>query len=386
MKKVIDRYLGASFIMPLFISTLFFVSFLLTFQLFRLTKLVINKGVPLQSIINLMGHISVSFLPMAIPLSVLFATIFTLNKLSADSEIIAMRSFGLSKVKLFKPFFILGILISIATYALNHSLIPYSKRQFQRGVTILTSKGVLADIRPGSFFTQIPGITIFSEKVTNKGKDLTDVFIHLSPKNSDEEKVIFAKRGEMIKSQNNEWGFGEMRMKLYRGNILKIFEENNDSEKIFFETYDFPLNQSSAEPGFVNKDSMRTSPELWKLIKKGPREEWVGRRDRNFDVTKRTIREYNKTKVEFWSRINTPLTCLLFILLGFSLGVQRTRGKKSGAAVPSLIILISYYSLYFLGVSMVKSGQIPAALAVFAPTGLGFLVAFRFYQKLEWVG
>ena len=51
-----------------------------------------------------MGHLCVSFLPISIPLAGLFAMIYAMGKLSDDAEIIALRSFGFSKYKLFAPF------------------------------------------------------------------------------------------------------------------------------------------------------------------------------------------------------------------------------------------------------------------------------------------
>ena len=116
MFKVAQRYIAYNFLPPFLASCIFFVMFLLTFQLFKITRIIINKGVEFSVILELIGHIAISFFPMAIPLSALVATIYTLNKLCEDSEIMAMRSFGMSKFQLFQPLLILGILISIPRY------------------------------------------------------------------------------------------------------------------------------------------------------------------------------------------------------------------------------------------------------------------------------
>ena len=99
-------------------STAFFVLFLLIFQIFRIIKIVVSKGVAVDLILELLFHISMTFLPFAIPISVLFASIYTLNKMSEDSEIVAMRSFGISKFRLLLPFLIVGIVIAVATFSL----------------------------------------------------------------------------------------------------------------------------------------------------------------------------------------------------------------------------------------------------------------------------
>ena len=80
MFKIAQRYLAYHFLGPFLVSTFFFVIFLLTFQLFRITKVIISKGVEVGTIFELIFHMGISFLPMAIPLSVLFASIYTMNR------------------------------------------------------------------------------------------------------------------------------------------------------------------------------------------------------------------------------------------------------------------------------------------------------------------
>jgi lipopolysaccharide export system permease protein len=103
MLKVTTRYLASSFIPPFILGFIFFVAFLITFYMFRIIGLIITKGIDVLTVLTMVINLSVSFFPMAAPLAAFFATIYTLNKLSEDSEIIAMRSFGISKIKIFLP-------------------------------------------------------------------------------------------------------------------------------------------------------------------------------------------------------------------------------------------------------------------------------------------
>jgi lipopolysaccharide export system permease protein len=373
MGKLIQRYLGAHFVAPFVVSTSFFVGFLLTFQLFRITKIVINKGVDISTVLELVAHIAISFLPMAIPLSALFATIYTLNKLSEDSEIVAIRSFGNSKFTIFKPFLILGIIISAMVFALNLELIPYSKRIFKNTIIQLTSRGLLNDIRAGQFFTEIPNITLFAENVTNGGKKLEDVFIQVQNKKLNDEKTIFARKGVLLKQSGDLFSGSTMRLHLKQGNITKVFKDSSDVEKILFEEYDFPIVSGDIAPGLVTKDSMRTSRELYDLI--------IEKENTNADA-----RSLVKTKLEFWSRINTPFQCLLFIFLGFSLGIKKGRGQTKNSSLMGMLVLIFYYSLFFTGVSFSRKGIIPPLLAVALPTILLSIFASKTYKDLDWAG
>ena len=117
---------------------------------------------------------------------------------------------------------------------------------------------------------------------------------------------------------------------------------------------------------------MRTNDELYEIIKNTPKKD---QNDKGFI----------KTKLEFWSRINTPLQTLIFIFLGFTLGIKKGRGKARNTGPIGLIVIVSYYAVFFTGVGIVKKGVIAAQLAVFLPTILMFFIAFRLFKRLDWV-
>lgn len=333
-----------------------------------------------------MGHIAVSFLPMAVPLSVLFATIFTMNKLSEDSEIVAMRSFGLTKQVLLIPLLLLGLFIAGMIFVLNRNLIPHSKTQFKNTIIKLTSQGNMTDIKPGQFFTEIPKVTLFAEKVNTGGTKLQEVFI--SQKNGEEEQVIFARRGAMIKQSSGKLRTPTLRLHLEDGNIVK---QSGDGkvEKIIFSEYDFPVLSGGELPGFVTKDSMRSNAELEKVIRQ--REERLSELASQKEMSQAQINERGeilsrqpKSQLEYWSRFNTPLQVLLFIFLGFSLGIKKGRGRTKNSGSLGLFFLIGYYVLFFGGVSLARKGTLPAYSVVYLPTILSLLLGVRLYRKLDW--
>ena len=371
MFKIIQRYLAATFVPPFFLSVIFFVAFLLTFQLFRIMKVVINKGVEFGTLMGLILDLALSFLPMAVPLSVLFAMLFTMNKMSEDSEVIAMRSFGFSKHKLFLPFLIMGIFISLAIFDLSRSIIPSSDKKFTNTVLMLSSRGTMTYIKSETFFTDIPNVTLFAGKVNGENKKMENVFIHYRSADESVERIIFAQKGHIFTGENPEKGIPQLRMRLTKGNMVKLEKGNRDVEKINFDEYDYPLYSRETSPDYIVKDSMRTNSELWQIIKE---QRALGR-----------AKEIVKTELEFWSRINTPFLCLIFILLGFTLGIKRARGKSGNTGVIVLTVLVCYYALFFFGVSLAKKGILSVLVVTFAPTVLALVVGLYFYRKLDWV-
>ena len=380
MLKLAQRYLAVNFIAPFTMSLFFFVAFLLTFQLFRIIKIVISKGVEWSLVFELMGHIAISFVPMAVPLSCLFATIYTLNKLSDDSEIVAMRSFGMTKSKLFLPFFVVSLFIGACIYSLNNKVIPASKTQFKNTIVRLTSRGVLTDIKEGQFFTEVAGVTLFADTVIDKGKKMYNVFIQQEGKGNLLEQVVTAQEGALIKIKNDEWSVPSVRLHLTDGTIVKRFKDTNkDLEKILFKEYDFPLASGGAINHFVTKDGMRTNSELRTYIHEATK--LAKKKNLSWKDKERSMA---KTKLELWSRINTPVQCIVFVLLGFALGIKHGRGKSKNTSGRALIVLLSYYTIFFLGVSFARKGIVPAYVVVFSPTILAAIVGAYFYKKLDW--
>jgi lipopolysaccharide export system permease protein len=369
MRRILERYLAVHFIIPFVIAMLFFVVFLLTFQLFRIIKMVISKGVEWSAILSIVVDIAISFLPMAIPLSCFFAVIYIMGKMSEDSEIVAMRSFGMTKNQIFRPFLLLGALIAVTIFVLNANIVPLAKKEFTNTTIRLTSRGMLNDIRAGRFFMDIPGVTLFVEKY--KEEQMQGIMIQSYGRVNDEERIIFAKTGILVKEDiKHEWDIPRLRMHLSNGNIVKINNERQRMEKILFQEYDFPLMETEA-PGFITKDSMRTNRELFSILKKGPAE---GKKDRSFI----------KSELELGERIKTPLECILFILLGFCLGIKKARGRAKDKGIMILGVLALYYTFYFVGVTFAQKGTLHPYLVSVLPFIIFMVLGLKFYRRLDW--
>lgn len=347
-------------------------------------RIVTKKGVDLIVFFELLGHIAMSFLPMAVPLSLLFSLIYCLNKLSEDSEIVALRAMGIPKIKIFMPFLLIGILCSVTIFSLNRSLIPYSKRLFKNTLITLTSKGFLADIKKEQFYTDIPKVILFAEEVEEGGKYMENVFIKLK-NNNDKDKVIMAKKGVLVKSSEQDGPSLSLKMDLYEGNIISLNKGGEEVEKILFEKYEFPI-VSSSSGRFVNKDSMKPNEVLVRDLKieRGRIVRESGKKKQNKKLIKNLENRVRKIELEYWTRFNVPLQCIAFVLMGFVFGIKKGRGKSKNTSAIALILTIFYYVLFFSGVSMVKKGTIDPAIAVFLPTIIIFIISSYYYKKLDW--
>lgn len=366
----------------------FFVAFLITFYMFRVIGLIVNKGVDLLTVLSMITNLSVSFFPLAAPLAAFFATIYTLNKLSEDSEIIAMRSFGLTKFRIYLPFLVTSFMIAFTIHSLYSVFIPRANAAFKNTIVRLTSSGMLNSIKSGQFFTDIPNATLFAEDVTDDGNNFKEVFLHLLNKESTEQRIIFAKTGSLIKIYADEWHAPSLRLHLREGNIIKLGPTGEQVEKILFEEYDFPVFNSDFATAMLDKDSMKTNAELGLIIaqKKVKYEQALSNKKLAPNEVKDLKLTYYRTQVELFSRYAAVPQIILFIFLAFSLGIKKGRGGGGHGTAKALIILISFYILYFFLISLAQKGNMDPMLANFAPSVLFSLIGLHYYRKLDWAG
>lgn len=375
MRLLLQRYLAAQFILPLMVSTVFFICFLLTFELFRLTELLVTRDISLWFTLGLIGNIALTFIPLSLPIAVFFSTIYCLNRLSSDSEYIAMRAGGLTKERILLPMLLVAALLSLSVYHLNQNLIPHSNKEFKRKVNYLTSSGLLAGIKPGQFFTLIPGLTLFSTRASKYGRNLDEVFLHLQDKKQNSERVIFASRGELVFERDATSLTEKLTLTLFDGNITGQ-NADNEIEKIIFSKYIFPVSQSQFKDRFSIKETMLSSAELETVLDMSFEE---AQKKYNFNK-----KEFFNARYEFWNRKNGALIVFVFCFLGFTLGITGTRGKSKNAGLIGITCLIIYYGLFFSLVSLANKQKIPIQLAVFTPAVIMSLIGMNFYRKLDW--
>lgn len=374
MRLLLQRYLAAQFILPLLVSTVFFICFLLTFELFRMTDLLVTRDVSLWFTLGLIGNITLTFIPLSLPIAVFFSTIYCMNRLSGDSEYIAMRAGGLTKERILIPFLLVAALLSVSIYHLNQSLIPASNKEFKKKLTYLTSSGLLAGIKEGQFFTMIPNVTLFSTRATKYGRNLEEVFLHVK-ENSGQERVIFANRGELIFEKDPAQLSDKLTLSLYDGNIIGQGKKD-ELEKIVFAKYTFPITQGQFGDKFSLKETMLSSKELAEILALDPAEA-----ERLYRFNKKDL--FN-ARYEFWNRKNGALVCFIFCFLGFALGVSGNRGKSKNSGLVGLLCLIVYYGVFFSLVGVAKKAVIPVPMAVFFPATVILFIAVYFYRKLDW--
>ncbi|MCB9095963.1 MAG: LptF/LptG family permease [Halobacteriovoraceae bacterium] len=379
MPKSLIRYISFNALVPFLLIFIFLIGFLMTFQLIKITNLLASQNVSYDKVLELFLQIAVTFVPLASPIAILFSSIFCINKLSQESEYIAMRSFGLSNLQIYFPVLIVSIVISFWVYTMGQNVIPIADMQFKRTVHEIKSKSFLAELKSGRFFYEIPNLILFAKEIEKETFTMKDVFVRLTKaqKGVIQEKIISAHEGRITFLQDDENISDEISVEFKNGNIIN-YKPNDleDVEKIIFDVYNFNILEDKDSYNVFNKASGMPEKELKKFLNLSPKELAKRHADQG---------DLLKAKIELYSRINNPIICLVFSLIGFCLGISHQRSQSRSIAKISIIVLISYFSLYFGGIGMAKKEQISVFLAIFSPTILFAIFAIIMFKRSKWL-
>src|SRR5678815_1328511 len=123
--KIIDRYI----LRQLFVNLLFAIvvlSFVLVIgNIFRkLLPLLVNHDLPVEYVVGFVAYVLPFSLIFTIPWGLLTAVLLVFGRLSADNELIALRSNGLSIGRICVPLAVIALLCTVVSVWLNVHVAP----------------------------------------------------------------------------------------------------------------------------------------------------------------------------------------------------------------------------------------------------------------------
>lgn len=181
MKKI-DKLLLTSSLGP-FAVAFFIAVFVLVIQIMWLyIDEIAGKGVGILIMLELVGYMSVTVFPMALPIAVLIASVMVMGGLAERYELSSMKSAGIPLIRVMRTLIFLSAGISVFSYVCSDYLIPIANLKF---------RSRLFDIRKAK-----PALTM-EEGIFNE--DFRQFVIRLGEKLPDGETI----RDVMIEDQSN---------------------------------------------------------------------------------------------------------------------------------------------------------------------------------------
>ena len=97
----------------------------------------------------------------ALPMGVLTGVLLTLGRLSADNEVTAIRSAGISVVRMARPIVVLGVIGALAGLRINFESMPWAKTQYENEFTSAVRANPLSFLVPRTFIRDFPGFVVY---------------------------------------------------------------------------------------------------------------------------------------------------------------------------------------------------------------------------------
>lgn len=129
--KKLDNLLIRSFIPP-FIVTFFIALFVLVMQtLWLYIDDIAGKGVGFFLMVELVGYMSVSMIPMALPVAVLISSVMVMGNLAERYELSSIKSAGVSLWRIMMPLMVVSLSIGLFSFFCSNYFIPVSNLKFK---------------------------------------------------------------------------------------------------------------------------------------------------------------------------------------------------------------------------------------------------------------
>jgi lipopolysaccharide export system permease protein len=185
-----------------------------------------GKGLDGRILAELLFQFTLTFVPMALPLAILLASLMTFGNMGEHLELTALKSSGIPLQRVMVPLVVLIILLSIASFFFSNNVLPYSNRKSITLLFDIRNKRPELNIQAGSFYNGIDG---FSIKISEKDPEtnlLKKIWVYDHRDKRGNVNVIVADSGYMRVTEDKSG----LLMTLYNGYSYTEMEEKSGAE------------------------------------------------------------------------------------------------------------------------------------------------------------
>ncbi len=350
--KIIDRYLLKEILVPTGIGLGIFTFIFLVSKLFRVMEMVVDKGVPLGYAIELFLCLIPAFLVFVLPMAFLLGILTALARLSADNEIIALKTSGVGLYRLSPPVILLSIIAFLFTSFLVFYAVPWGSKNFQETFFRLAGTKAKLDVKEQIFNATFGDLVIYVNKVSQRGKILEGIMIY-DERDPQMNSTIVARRGYLTPNPQAQ----KLVLHLFDGSIHSQETKEETYRTINFNAYQFTIFLQDEIDKARNRAQVR-------MLEK---EMSIGDLRKKITRLKAAGINVRPQLVELHFKFAIPFGALIFGLVGLPLGVQRTQSGRSWGFVLCAVIFLLYYVLYCLGKDLGAGGIISPILAAWFP-------------------
>ncbi|HEX9007111.1 MAG TPA: LptF/LptG family permease [Bacteroidota bacterium] len=394
---ILWRYILRAHVGPFLFSfcTLMFL-FLLQF-IMKFVDQLVGKGLSGWVIMELIALNLAWMVVLAVPMSVLVATLMAFGDMSSKNEITAMKASGVSLYRMLAPVAVMGLLICLGLIYFNNSILPDANHRLKNLANDIRRKKPTLSLVNGVFSQDIPGYSILVRRVIPNTNDLEGVTIY-DYTNPTGNVVITAVSGTISFSPD----YRKLIMDLKDGEIHELDLQKLtayrrvrfEKHRIAMDVQGFDFERTNDAMGAQRGDrelsagAMQVIVDSLDRVKTALEREFAGAMRRDVELrangmldsvvsarpgpnvpaflpvtspmlalrqTQATVtmytfrlenleRQLDQYLVEINKKYSIPVACLVFVLVGVPLGIMSRRGGFGVAATLSLGFFILYWA------------------------------------------
>jgi lipopolysaccharide export system permease protein len=349
MGKILHRYIFREILVPFALGLGVFTFVLLLARLLRLIELVVNRGIPATSVARIFLYLLPAFLEITVPMAMLLAILVAFGRLSADSEITALRSSGVSLYQLAPPVATFVVLVTLGTAALAWYGRPWGNRALRTTMWEIARSRATAGLKPQVFNDDFPGLIIYAEQIDATTDRLDHVLI-ADERDPLQSNTVFARSGYMISDVEHE----TVTLRLIDGSIHTTDTAAGASYQTDFRSYD------------VNLDLRATFADA-RQRPDDPKELTIHQLAAAIAAKHAAGKPATAELVEYHRKFSIPFACVVFGLIALPLGIQPGRAVRSRGFAVSLVVIFAYYALLSTGQGFAEQGRLPPVVGLWLP-------------------
>lgn len=341
--RILTRYILREVSSHALIGTSIFTFVLFVQNLGRILELVVRASAPLPSVAELFFFTVPVTFNYTIPMGVLVGILIGMSRLAADSEITAMRASGIGVWTFLRIVSIFALGACVLALINGVYIAPKSQAALGRLQERLRTSQVSFDVQPRVFYENFPQMVLYVQDVRTARGAAIWKGIFMADLSTPVPRITLAHEGVVVSE-----GPERLHLHLIDGSTHETDPKDPNQYQIqTFSQTDIPIDFPQAN----NKQEEEPAPiaqlSTWDLRREGAKVNPAGAR---------------WFYIEFHRRFALPMACLVLALVGMPLGLSSKKGGKSSGFVLTILLVLAYYAVTLIGVSLARQGRISPAL------------------------
>ena len=190
---LLSRYVTKEFFKNFIVSFLFFFVIFFVNSILLLVQKILLKNISVGEMVEMVLLYMPQFLVYTFPFATLTASSMVLGDLSSSNELLALRSLGLPRIRIYMPLIVLSLIMSLATFLVSDILQPYTSVIYRDKLAVLMAEMPTMEIESNG--TNSVGNIILSNGKA-EGNTIEDIVL-ITKEDSDYEKTVISRKGEL---------------------------------------------------------------------------------------------------------------------------------------------------------------------------------------------